>query len=66
MAGRYFQCATLLAGLRIEQSLVSAREKGRRALEVMQKSGLMLFHGNAFRANAAAWPVERRLARKAP
>jgi exopolysaccharide biosynthesis WecB/TagA/CpsF family protein len=66
MAGRYFQCAALLAKLRIEQSLVSVRAKGQRTLEAVRNSGLMLFHGHALGPNGARWPVERRLARKAP
>jgi exopolysaccharide biosynthesis WecB/TagA/CpsF family protein len=66
MAGRYFQCATLLAGLRIEQNLVSLRAKSRRALESVRNGGIMLFHGHALQPNGAGGPVERRLARKAP
>jgi N-acetylglucosaminyldiphosphoundecaprenol N-acetyl-beta-D-mannosaminyltransferase len=66
MAGRYFQCAALLARLRIAQSLVSARAKGQRALEAMGKSGSMLFSGHALGRNEAAWPLERCLVRKTP
>jgi hypothetical protein len=66
MAGRYFQCATLLAGLRIEQNLASLRAKSQLALESVRNGGIMLFHGHALQPNGAGGPVERRLARKAP
>ena len=66
MAGRYFQCAALLAGLQLRQALGRFGPNGQQALAALREIARLWFHSNAHRTIAAAWPVERRLLRKAP